>query len=128
MRGELNRWESSLTENNYIHINALEKGYENDAFLVLFSCIHNYLKQLKFSNKDLAGFVDESKKFLINVAKATMKFGINILVDKTVGAKNCSDLASDLLDTYCDDILNASLERENLNNALKSKLKKLQTS
>lgn len=122
----INIWERSLTKNNYIHIDAFAKDYENDAFLVLFSSVYKYLEQQNTTSKQiLKQFFDDSKRFLMNAGKATGKFIFNTLTDKIIGSESLKTFISDLLDTYCDDILQKCIEEENIHDSLVKTLEKI---
>ncbi len=122
----INMWERSLTKNNYIHIDAFAKDYESDAFLVLFGSIYKYLEQQNAASKQiLKQFFDDSKKFLMNTGKATGKFIFNTLTDKIIGSESLKTFVSDLLDTYCDDILQKCIEEENIHDSLVKTLEKI---
>ena len=122
----INMWERSLTKNNYIHIDAFAKDYENDAFLVLFGSIYKYLEQQNAASKQiLKQFFYDSKKFLMNTGKATGKFIFNTLTDKIIGSESLKTFVSDLLDTYCDDILQKCIEEENIHDSLVKTLEKI---
>lgn len=122
----INMWERSLTKNNYIHIDAFAKDYENDAFLVLFSSVYKYLEQQNTTSKQiLKQFFDYSNRFLMNTGKATGKFIFNTLTDKIIGSESLKTFVSDLLDTYCDDILQKCIEEENIHDTLVKTLEKI---
>lgn len=122
----INMWERSLTKNNYIHIDAFAKDYESDAFLVLFGSIYKYLEQQNAASKQiLKQFFDDSKKFLMDTGKATGKFIFNTLTDKIIGSESLKTFISDLLDTYCDDILQKCIEEENIHDSLVKTLEKI---
>lgn len=122
----INMWERSLTKNNYIHIDAFAKDYESDAFLVLFGSIYKYLEQQNAASKQiLKQFFDDSKNFLMNTGKATSKFIFNTLTDKIIGSESLKTFISDLLDTYCDDILQKCIEEENIHDSLVKTLEKI---
>ena len=115
-------WENTLPVTQYIHINAFENDYESNAFLVIFSAIYNYLQQTKKFNQDLEDLLNESKNFLINIAKATGKLGISIIAEKTGGKETWKNFMEDVLDSYFDDIIKKSTENKNYRVKLVSKL------
>ncbi len=116
----INIWENCrLKQNEYIHINAFEKDYESNAFIVLFSEIYKHLQKIKKIDKqELKYFFEKGKKYLSHIAKASLKLGVNVVVDKTIGSENVKEFSNALIDDYCNDILEKATEDENIHDKL----------
>ncbi len=116
----INIWENfRLKQNEYIHINAFEKDYECNAFVVLFAEIYKHLQKIKKIDKqDLKDFFEKGKKYLSHIAKASLKLGVNVVLDKTIGSENVKEFSNALIDDYCNDILEKATENENIHDKL----------
>ncbi len=116
----INIWENfRLKQNEYIHINAFEKDYESNAFVVLFAEIYKHLQKIKKVDKqELKNFFENGKRYLSHIAKASLKLGVNVLLDKTIGSENIKEFSNALIDDYCNDILEKATRDENIHDKL----------
>lgn len=119
------KWEGQEKNDNIIHIDAFENDYESDAFLVIFCALYKHLKKIKRKKTEMTELLNDSKDYLLNIAKATGKAAISIAIDKTIGNDIAKTFINDCMDTYFEDILKKALKEQSTHEKLVKTLEKI---
>lgn len=96
-------WQNNINKDNtsIIIIDAFEKDYIQNPFLMIYDAFRTFMKENKISDTDAEPIVTKAKKIAFASMKAAGQFGINLLIDK-IGVENVKDLVSTVSDSLFD--------------------------
>ncbi len=120
-------WQNNINKDeiSIIVIDAFEKDYIQNPFLMIYDAFRIFMKENKISDKDAQPIVNKAKKIAFASLKAAGQFGINLLIDK-IGAENVKDLTSAVSDTLFDQFDYTPKEKdEDICKELKDELTKI---
>ncbi len=120
-------WQNNISSNetSIILIDAFEKDYIQNPFLMIYDAFRTFMKDNKISDNDAQPIVNKAKKIAFASMKAAGQFGINLLIDK-IGEGNVKALTSAISDTLFDQFDYTPKEKdEDICKELKDELTKI---
>jgi len=96
-------WQNNINKDDtfIIVIDAFEKDYIQNPFLMIYDAFRTFMKENKISDNDAKPIVCKAKKIAFASMKAAGQFGINFLIEK-IGEENVKALTSAVSDTLFD--------------------------